>query len=148
VGACLKRGKLRYAELVENMRAESWFCYRLDLDATAIEHWHFGYFGGHENLMSLADPDIRNTWAHPTEALIVALYGDQFKLADLEVQQALAALRFYTGDLDGVMGPLAREAIGAFQRAWGLPDDGVAGPRTRRVLAVVAAEISLATVTA
>jgi N-acetylmuramoyl-L-alanine amidase len=95
-----------------------------------------------------ADPQAANTWAWPVESRIVELYGEAFKLTDLEVQQELAALRFYTGDLDGALGPLAREAIGAFQRAWGLPDDGVAGPRTRRVLAVITAEVELASVTA
>ena len=149
VGDCLKGGKLRYPELVENMRQAGWYCHRRDLDQTAMESWHFNFLGpGAAQLIQQADPQAANTWAWPVEARIVELYGEAFKLDALEVQMGLAALRFYTGDLDGALGPLAREAVGAFQRAWGLPDDGVAGPRTRRVLAVVTAEIELRTVTA
>ena len=149
VGACLKLGKLRYPELVENMRQGNWYCHRRDLDQTASESWHFNFLGpGAAQLLKEADPQAANTWAWPVESRIIELYGEAFKLTDLEVQMGLAALRFYTGDLDGALGSLARESIAAFQRAWGLPDDGVAGPRTRRVLAVVTAEVELRTVTA
>lgn len=144
VGACLRDGKIRYPELVETMRGGGWHCHRRDLDATAMESWHFNYLGDRAaDLLQLAALEIVNTWAHPVEARILELYGDAFAMSDLEVQQALAALRFYLGDLDGTLGPQSREAIGAFQRAWGLPDDGVAGPRTRRVLAVITAEREL-----
>lgn len=144
VGASLRAGKLRYPELVELMADHGWHCHRRDLDATAIESWHFNYLGPDAaRYLAAIDPQARNTWGWPVEARIEELYADQFRLTDLEVQQALAALRFYLGDLDGKLGPLSREAVGAFQRAWGLPDDGVAGPRTRRVLAVVTAEREL-----
>ena len=149
VGACLKAAKIRYPELVEEMRQAGWHCHRRDLDATAMESWHFNYLGGRsEDLLKQADLDAANTWAWPVEARIMELYGEQFKLTDLQVQEALAALRFYTGDLDGKFGALSHEALAAFQRAWGLAPDGAPGPRTNRVLAVVSAEIELVTVTA
>lgn len=144
LGACLRGSKLRYAEMTEAMQGGGWYCHRRDLDGTAIEAWHFNHLGADaRRYLAEADPQAANTWAWPVEAKIVELYGEAFKLTDLEVQQALAALRFYTGDLDGKLGPISRESIGAFQRAWGLRDDGQAGPRTRRVLAVVSAEREL-----
>lgn len=141
VGACLRGGTLKYVELVEQLTADFWFCHRRDLDQTASESWHFNYLGPDwKRFMTQVDPQAANTWSWAVEARIVELYGEQFKLDDRQVQEGLAALKFYSGAADGSMGPLTREAVGAFQRAWGLPDDGLAGSRTRRVLAVVTAK--------
>lgn len=147
VAASLRNLRMRYPEMIELLQRHGWFCHRRDLDSSAAESWHQNYLGQDAaRYLAEADPQASNTWAWPVEARIAELYGEAFKLSDLEAQQALAALRFYTGDLDGALGPLAREAVGAFQRAWGLPDDGVAGPRTRRVLAVVTADVELLTI--
>jgi len=57
-------------------------------------------------------------------------------LEDLRgVQQALAALGYDPGPLDGIRGARTRGAVVAFQRAQGLTPDGVVGPRTRDALA-------------
>lgn len=48
-----------------------------------------------------------------------------------EVQRQLARLGYYDGPVDGIAGPLLRNAVRAFQRAEGLEPDGVAGPVTR-----------------
>lgn len=50
------------------------------------------------------------------------------------VQHALRDKGFDPGPLDGVLGPLTRRAIVAFQRAQGLVPDGIVGPRTRAAL--------------
>lgn len=52
----------------------------------------------------------------------------------LGIQEALAALGFDPGPLDGVPGPLTRAALQAFQRSAGITDDGVPGPITRSAL--------------
>lgn len=144
VGACLRGGKLRYAELLEELAAFFWFCHRRDLDQTAAESWHFNYLGERApELLDLTDLDAPGTWSRPVERRIVDEYGASFALSDAGVQRALAGLGMYRGDADGKLGPLSREAVGAFQRAWGLADDGVAGPRTRRVIAVVSAQVEL-----
>ena len=50
------------------------------------------------------------------------------------LQVALRAHGFYGGAIDGVAGPLTARGVRAFQRSHGLRPDGLAGPRTRRVL--------------
>ena len=46
------------------------------------------------------------------------------------LQLALSRAGFYQGALDGVFGPRTDSALRAFQSAWGLAPDGVAGPNT------------------
>lgn len=41
---------------------------------------------------------------------------------------------YYTGNVDGIAGPLTVSAIKSFQKDHGLTDDGIAGPKTRREL--------------
>jgi murein L,D-transpeptidase YcbB/YkuD len=89
--------------------------------------------------LSQADPHDRSTWSRPVEARIVERYGHAFQMDLHAVQQHLANLGFYRGEVDGDAGPLTREAVAAFQRAWGLRDDGVPGPRTQRTIAYVTA---------
>jgi hypothetical protein len=47
-------------------------------------------------------------------------------------QKHLNDLGYYTGKIDGIMGPGTRDAIKNFQRDHGLKTDGVLGPKTRR----------------
>ena len=47
-----------------------------------------------------------------------------------EVQGRLTDLGWYTGAIDGVIGPLTLEAVSAFQTAAGLDADGRIGPET------------------
>jgi hypothetical protein len=55
-----------------------------------------------------------------------------YQLAGLQV--ALYRYGHYTGQIDGVLGPMTKQAIVAFQRKAGLEPDGVAGKRTRAAL--------------
>lgn len=47
-----------------------------------------------------------------------------------DIQAALKAAGFYTGNIDGKMGPKTKRAIVEFQKAKGLKADGKVGPRT------------------
>lgn len=51
-----------------------------------------------------------------------------------EVQRKLAVLGYYRGDIDGVYGPLTRQAVVNFQRDQGLAADGIVGPFTYQTL--------------
>jgi len=55
-----------------------------------------------------------------------------------KLQEELAELGFYTGEITGSFGRLTKEAVRLFQRAHDIPSDGVAGPIT---LAEIADEI-------
>jgi hypothetical protein len=50
------------------------------------------------------------------------------------LQVALKERGFYTGEIDGVAGPLTAKAVRRFQREAGLTVDGIAGPQTRKAL--------------
>lgn len=50
------------------------------------------------------------------------------------LQVALRAYGLYFGPIDGIVGPQTVAAVRVFQRAHGLPVDGLAGARTRRAL--------------
>ena len=47
-----------------------------------------------------------------------------------EIQTALKAANFYTGNIDGKMGPRTKKAIIEFQKAKGLKADGKVGSKT------------------
>jgi peptidoglycan hydrolase-like protein with peptidoglycan-binding domain len=55
--------------------------------------------------------------------------------AVLQVQQRLAALKYYPGPADGEFGADTEEAVWAFQEAQGLPVSGTVGPQTQAALA-------------
>lgn len=47
-----------------------------------------------------------------------------------QIQIALRKAGFYTGNIDGKIGPRTKKAIIAFQRSKGLKPDGIVGPKT------------------
>jgi hypothetical protein len=63
-------------------------------------------------------------------ALSLGSHGDEVR----RVEQRLKELTFYTGAIDGAFGGGVQSAVKAFQKANGLPPDGVVGPRTWSVL--------------
>lgn len=58
---------------------------------------------------------------------------------NLTESKRLAELKLYGGAVDGDHGPLTKQAVKAFQRAWLLGVDGRAGAMTQRTLAYVTA---------
>lgn len=120
------------------MATRGWFCHRRD---HLIEHeaWHY-------NFLKLAElrggPPLLpagTITSDELERLIQIVYGVELQPGDRDCQSMLALLHLYRGAIDGIIGPLSREAIAAFQRAWELTVDGTLGPKTRRTLAFVAA---------
>jgi peptidoglycan hydrolase-like protein with peptidoglycan-binding domain len=55
--------------------------------------------------------------------------------AVLQLQQRLAALKYYPGPADGQFGPDTEEAVWAFQETQGLPTSGTVGPQMQAALA-------------
>ncbi|WP_017651751.1 glucose-6-phosphate dehydrogenase assembly protein OpcA [Fortiea contorta] len=51
-----------------------------------------------------------------------------------ETQYLLAALRFYSGPIDGILGPQTEAALREAQKNYGLPETGVATPETLAIL--------------
>jgi peptidoglycan hydrolase-like protein with peptidoglycan-binding domain len=51
-----------------------------------------------------------------------------------EIQTALKNAKFYTGSIDGKIGPKTKAAIEEFQKANGLTADGKVGPKTWQAL--------------
>lgn len=51
-----------------------------------------------------------------------------------QIQNLLQYLGFYRGQVDGITGPLTRQAVMDFQSQWGLEPDGEAGEQTQLAL--------------
>lgn len=119
VDATLARMQYDYPALLAHMQAAGWYCHRRDAKR-GFEDWHFNYLGaaGLPSTVRAAQP---KTWALAAEAAIQARYGQQLRLSVSELQQALKTMRMYAGEVDGVAGPLTRNACAVFGRAWDLP---------------------------
>ncbi len=52
------------------------------------------------------------------------------------IQQKLKNLGYYTGNIDGILGPLSLSAIKKFQKDNGLVVDGIVGPKTATKLGI------------
>ena len=140
---CMRRRKMAKATLDAFLAARGWYCHRKD-HALAAESWHYSFLGtGAEAKDYLAASAQSTNTAAALEAKIVDLYGAAFRLDAAQVQAALRQLRLYSGAVDGMLGPLSRQAINAFQRAWQLPVTGSADARTQRTLAFVAGGCSI-----
>ena len=136
----LKMNRWTYGELLDFMVHNGWYCYRRD-GKRGKEDWHFNYFGvDSRKFLKNINPKKRKTWKNGAEQAIQSIYRDDFDLDLKEAQAALAALRMYHGDIDGDPGPLTREAVGVFARAWGVAAS-VKSARFQRTLAFVSATI-------
>ena len=85
-----------------------------------------------------AAPDLRvpeakilttSTVASAKEALPLPPQGP-YKPTGIEIQTALKNAGFYSGNIDGKIGPKSKKAIEDFQKANGLKVDGKVGPKT------------------
>lgn len=123
-------------DLDARMEQAGWFCHRRD-GRMASEAWHYNFLGVGETISN----KVKTTSGY-LEALVQRTYGQQFNLGFLESQTALQSLRMYSGALDGLAGPLTREAVRTFQRAYAssrIKETGKLDAATRRTLAFVTA---------
>ena len=136
--AIKKTGTHNKAGLDAWFQDRGWYCHRRD-HQRGHEDWHMNAFLLFGKLG--AELAIGGSYtSDELEQLIQRVYGDKLRPGDVGCQVALKKLRMYSGEIDGDIGPISREAIKAFQRAWGINVDGKLDVKTRRTLAFVAAE--------
>lgn len=135
VDQTIERTGWSYATLLKHMATHGWHCYRRD-EKRGREDWHFNYLGDRSDV--ILSKMLRGAWEQAAEEMIQAYYGPDLHISDTEMQQALAKLGMYQGEIDGLIGPISRSAMEAFARAWKVQK--IDGPRFRRTLAYVAAE--------
>ncbi|MFH1189871.1 MAG: peptidoglycan-binding domain-containing protein [Candidatus Omnitrophota bacterium] len=88
-----------------------------------------------EPSQSLASEPIPATAALPeTAEKTAASVTKMAQSRDKDIQKALKAAGFYTGAIDGKIGPRTKKAIIDFQKANGLKADGKVGPKTLAAL--------------
>ena len=73
---------------------------------------------------------IPPTAAVPPAADTATAVGRDKTSKNKDIQTALKAANFYTGNIDGKMGPKTKKAIVEFQKAKGLKADGKVGTKT------------------
>lgn len=126
------------------MREGGWYCHRKD-GKRGSEDWHYNFLG----VGAAAEPFLAasakstNTSA-AGDAKILSLYKDGLTLEPAEVQECLAHLKLYSGEIDGQIGPRTKQSLMAFQRAWRLQPSGQVDDRTERTLAYVSATLNVA----
>lgn len=136
----LKALGINYAHLLTLLEAHGWHCYRRD-GQRGSEDWHFNYFGPDAAAFLAKITQAHVTWQLGAEQAIQKRYPSAscFVLAPADIQTALKKLGMYSGDVDGKLGPQSLQGVGAFCRAWKLPEG--TGGNFARTLAFVAADI-------
>lgn len=140
VDETLAAKKWTYAQLLTLFEEHGWFCHRRD-GKRGGEDWHFNYLGpdaGKYTPLAVLNAPI--TWSFPVEERTKERYGQWFTLGPIDIQVMLARLKMYPGAIDGILGHLTEQGLRAFQRAWSLPETGLADSRTQRTLAFVSAD--------
>ena len=128
-------------ELDEWMASHGWYCHNPPGETRSHESWHFNYFGEEADKYLATRSTDKRTWSRPLEAKVTDVYGFWWhKATPKDVQEALASLNMYGGDIDGVHGALTEESLMIFQRAWGLKVSGLANTMTTRSLMCVSSE--------
>lgn len=115
-----------------------WYCHRKD-HALRFESWHYNYLGDN------ACKYIRDEDRHHSSSIerkIQDLYGDELTLDKFESQVCLKQLRFYGGAIDGIHGPITKQATSQFQKGWLLPVTRRVDALTQRTLAYVCGEFA------
>lgn len=138
----LKANKMTKPQLDKAMESYGWFCHRKD-GKRGMEDWHYNFFGVGPAAKPWLDACAKSTVrSSGIEAKIQATFGDQLKLTNEEAQVALAKMKYYSGEIDGIFGGGSKQALMAFQRAWRLPATGTLDAKTERTLAYVSAEVT------
>jgi len=138
VSATMRRRKLASKkELDLWMASKGWWCHRRDHERDH-EEWHYNFFGRDAGKW-VRDGD-RKTSAG-LERMIASKYERWWqKMTEKDAQRALTRLGMYDGDIDGSIGPISREAVRSFQRAWLVGETGSLNLMTKRTLAFVSSD--------
>jgi len=83
----------------------------------------------------------------PTVAEPVAAAAIPLKPSPMDIQTALKNAGYYSGTIDGKIGPMTKKAIEAFQKENGFTVDGKVGPKTWAALGKYLATAAAATLT-
>ena len=75
------------------------------------------------------DKKKNNKKIHSKDGIMLLKYGDTGSLTEL-LQLALSRAGYYTGNIDGIFAEKTLSAVRAFQRAFFLKEDGIAGEKT------------------
>lgn len=70
-----------------------------------------------------------------TSILTLSKYGSKSEEVK-SIQTKLTEQRYYKGEIDGIFGPLTKDAVTRFQTVKGLTPDGIAGPKTLKALGI------------
>ncbi len=97
-----------------------------------------------ENVVSVTDAEAIPVVVENAESVMALSAGEMAAVAEgtpakpttKQIQQALKNAGFYSGKVDGDIGPRTKKAIEAFQSANGLKADGKVGAKTWRALSV------------
>jgi hypothetical protein len=127
----------RKADLDQFLRGYGLHCHRLD-GLTGPEAWHYNCLGT-EIAPYFMHASPRST-SRAIEAKIQALYGGAMSLSRDEIISGLRALKHLGKEATSVS---YTAAVKCFQRDWDLTVDGVAGPKTQRLLAYLTANTQL-----
>lgn len=87
-----------------------------------------------EPAQTIAMETVPPTAASPAAALERPIAASVKMTREMDIQMALKSAGFYSGAIDGKIGPKTKKAIEEFQKANGLKADGKVGPKTWAVL--------------
>ncbi|MDD5518687.1 MAG: peptidoglycan-binding domain-containing protein [Candidatus Omnitrophota bacterium] len=96
-----------------------------------------------ETLTTMQSPEVKAPEAKVEVGTPIVVRGAKlealppagpYKPTPVEIQTALKNANFYTGAIDGKIGPKTKKAIVEFQKANGLTADAKVGPKTWNVL--------------
>jgi hypothetical protein len=144
LGQVLEQKKISYEDLLYVMKRRGWYSHRRDgkVDEAGSAHFNFLGDGDVDSYIELATFDPLS-WERPIEKRIYEKHITDFSLSPAQIQSLLKKLGFFHGEVNGDYDIYFREAVMAFQRAWDLPDSGTPTTAFQRVLAFVAAEITI-----
>ncbi len=137
VDQVLKEKRWKFEKLCDVLAIYGFYPYRQDRSLGA-ESWHFNFLGANAPVI-LKRTSARPQWQYAAEEAIKVFYPNITPMGAVDIQAALKKLCFYTGDLDGDLGPLSMTAVNLFNQAWNI-SRGAVGERFQRTLAFVAAE--------
>lgn len=124
------------------MKGCGWVCHRTD-HKVAFEGWHYNYL---PEFRETKLPRVTVTSSLIEKRILADYYSGDWRpdLPDNKgVQELLAELKLYHGEIDGIIGPRSAEAVRAFQRTWGLKETGKIDIRMLRTLAYVTATFTI-----